>query len=240
MSTNVARSDIADSFNGQRVFITGATGFLGSVLLRKLLKECGERIAQIYLLVRCKNNEGGTARMQKLLRDPVRYHHCERGSYKECILLALRGCAFEGRDLVGKNHRGTRRHIQAKLRTGTFGMGGVDAKGGYKLPPLPPRSDILRTFQVSIIFHMAATIKFNESLKTAATLNVRAVMEIKAFAKQCANLRSIVYVGTAYSQCATESFIEEKFYEPPLFTPEQFVKMAEEHSEEQLEALCAE
>lgn len=87
---------------------------------------------------------------------------------------------------------------------------------------------------------MAATIKFNESLKTAATLNVKAVMEIKAFAKECEHLQSIVYVGTAYSQCATESLIEEKFYTPPFFTPEEFVRIAEEKSEKEMEALCAE
>lgn len=94
-------------------------------------------------------------------------------------------------------------------------------------------------FQISIIFHMAATIKFNESLKTAATMNVKAVMEIKQFAKECRNLKSIVYVGTAYSQCATENVIQEKFYPPPLFTPEEFVRLAEERSEKELEGICS-
>lgn len=87
---------------------------------------------------------------------------------------------------------------------------------------------------------MAATIKFNESIKTAAIMNVKAVMEIKKFAKECPNLKSIVYVGTAYSQCASEKFIQEKFYPPPLFTPEEFITVAEERSEKELETLCSE
>lgn len=103
------------------------------------------------------------------------------------------------------------------------------------------RTSIYKTtyFQVSIIFHMAATIKFNESLKTAATMNVKAVMEIKKFAKECLNLKSIVYVGTAYSQCATETVIKEQFYPPPFFTPEEFIRVAEERSEKELETLCS-
>lgn len=87
---------------------------------------------------------------------------------------------------------------------------------------------------------MAATIKFNESLKTAASMNVKAVMEMKKFAKECKNLKAIVYVGTAYSQCATEDIIREKFYPPPFYTPEKFVELAEERSEEELETICSE
>lgn len=73
MSANVA-SDIVNFFNGQRVFITGATGYLGSVLLRKILKECGDDIGPIYLLVRCKNDEDAKVRIQKLLKDQVGGH----------------------------------------------------------------------------------------------------------------------------------------------------------------------
>lgn len=118
-------------------------------------------------------------------------------------------------------------------------MDGTSKKGASPVLNriLPAHSVIL---QVSIIFHMAATIKFTETLKTAAAQNVKGVMEVKAFAKECENLKSIVYVGTAYSQCASENLIQEKFYPPPYFEPEEFVRMAEELPEEELERLCAE
>lgn len=72
MSVNDStRSDIVNFFIGKKVFITGATGFLGSVLLRKILKECGDGIEAIYLLVRCKYGDDGSVRIRKLLEDEV-------------------------------------------------------------------------------------------------------------------------------------------------------------------------
>ncbi|PSN33943.1 hypothetical protein C0J52_19347 [Blattella germanica] len=50
--------------------------------------------------------------------------------------------------------------------------------------------------EVSIVFHAAATIKFNENLKVALQTN------------------ALIYVSTAYSQCPIPE-IEEKVYHPP-------------------------
>lgn len=72
MSVTVQVSDIVDFFNGKKVFITGATGFLGSVLLRKILKECGDGVEGIYLLVRNKRGEDAKVRIQRLLEDQVK------------------------------------------------------------------------------------------------------------------------------------------------------------------------
>jgi len=37
-NTNVAESEIANFFRGAKVFITGASGFMGQILLEKLLR----------------------------------------------------------------------------------------------------------------------------------------------------------------------------------------------------------
>lgn len=44
---------IPEWFSGKVIFITGATGFMGKVLVEKLLRDCPD-IAQIYLLIRPK------------------------------------------------------------------------------------------------------------------------------------------------------------------------------------------
>lgn len=46
-------SYIAKWFSGQVLFITGATGFMGKVLVEKLLRDCPD-ITECYLLMRAK------------------------------------------------------------------------------------------------------------------------------------------------------------------------------------------
>ena len=47
---------------GRNVFITGATGYLGGVLLFKLLSHCPE-IGKVYLLIRDKKGESSKERL---------------------------------------------------------------------------------------------------------------------------------------------------------------------------------
>ncbi|XP_043483841.1 fatty acyl-CoA reductase wat-like isoform X2 [Leptopilina heterotoma] len=69
--------------------------------------------------------------------------------------------------------------------------------------------------EVSIVFHVAATTKFNEPLKTAFQVNVDSVKIMINICKECKNLKAFVYVSTAFSNCIYEH-IEEKVYPTPL------------------------
>ena len=62
--------EIREFFASQKVLITGATGFLGAVLLEKLLRACPE-IETIYLLVRPKRMSSVYERVSTLLVSPV-------------------------------------------------------------------------------------------------------------------------------------------------------------------------
>lgn len=57
---------IAEFFVGRSVFITGATGFMGKVLVEKLLRSCYD-LEVIYVLVRPKKGKDPTTRISELL-----------------------------------------------------------------------------------------------------------------------------------------------------------------------------
>lgn len=63
-------SQIVDWYNKQSIFITGATGFVGKVLLEKLLREC-KNIKNIYILIRPKSGKTTEERLQQTLESPV-------------------------------------------------------------------------------------------------------------------------------------------------------------------------
>jgi fatty acyl-CoA reductase len=62
---------VAESYAGKTVFITGATGFLGGVLVEKILRSC-PLVEVIYVLVRKKKKFTDIQeRLAKMLSLPV-------------------------------------------------------------------------------------------------------------------------------------------------------------------------
>lgn len=69
--------------------------------------------------------------------------------------------------------------------------------------------------EVNCVFHVAATVKFDEKLRKASYINVRSVRDLIKMAKNMKQLKSFVYVSTAYSNCPRKT-IDEQFYDPPI------------------------
>ncbi|XP_050040922.1 putative fatty acyl-CoA reductase CG5065 [Dermacentor andersoni] len=63
-------SQIARFYQDREVFITGGTGFIGKVLLEKLLRSC-PGLKRVYLLVRNKRGEEPQARLEKMFNSPM-------------------------------------------------------------------------------------------------------------------------------------------------------------------------
>lgn len=63
-------SEIADFFAGKSVFLTGITGFLGKVVLEKLLRSCPD-IGSIYVLVREKKGQKSKDRINKITSEKL-------------------------------------------------------------------------------------------------------------------------------------------------------------------------
>ncbi|XP_031330448.1 fatty acyl-CoA reductase wat-like [Photinus pyralis] len=68
---------------------------------------------------------------------------------------------------------------------------------------------------VTCVFHCAATVKFDEKIRTAAYINVRATRDLVNMAKQMINLKSFIYISTAYAHCCRKD-IQEVVYETPI------------------------
>jgi len=61
---------VENFYKGKSIFITGATGFLGKVLVEKVLRSCPE-VKSVYCLMRPKRNQEPAARFEKFLNDQV-------------------------------------------------------------------------------------------------------------------------------------------------------------------------
>jgi fatty acyl-CoA reductase len=61
---------IQDFYTGRSIFITGATGFMGKVLVEKLLRSC-PGIDRVYLLIRPKTDKDVRFRLQEMIKCKV-------------------------------------------------------------------------------------------------------------------------------------------------------------------------
>lgn len=62
--------NISRWMDGQTIFITGSSGFVGKVLVYKLLKSCTS-LKAIYLLLRAKRGKTSTERLEELFSSSV-------------------------------------------------------------------------------------------------------------------------------------------------------------------------
>ncbi|XP_020280731.1 fatty acyl-CoA reductase wat-like [Pseudomyrmex gracilis] len=169
---------IQEFYHGQSVFLTGGTGFMGKLLIEKLLRMC-PGIGSIYLLMRAKKGKDVHQRTEEIFDDVL----------------------FEK---LKKKHPKFRHQIVAVAG---------DCSQPYLGMSPQDRATIIR--EVTIVFHVAATVRFDEKLKLAVPINVRSTKDVFDLCREIPNLKSFVHVSTAYANCP-QSVIEEKFYDPPM------------------------
>uniref|UniRef100_A0A2A4JS90 Fatty acyl-CoA reductase n=1 Tax=Heliothis virescens TaxID=7102 RepID=A0A2A4JS90_HELVI len=174
----LGESKIQKMFAGSSVLLTGGTGFLGKLVVEKLLRSCPD-LKKIYLLARPKKNKDITKRLQEQF-DDVLYDKLR----KECP------------------------NFIQKIRIVEGDMGQLELG-------MCPEDRIKIMNEVDVIFHGAATVRFDEPLKTAVEINVRGTREMFKLARGCTKLKAFVHISTAYSNCP-QTNIDEKFYDSPL------------------------
>jgi len=70
------KSEVAEFFRGRSIFVTGASGFMGKVLMQKLLYSCPD-LRAIYILMRSKRGKTPEQRAEEMFKVPVSFRfHC--------------------------------------------------------------------------------------------------------------------------------------------------------------------
>lgn len=69
--------------------------------------------------------------------------------------------------------------------------------------------------RVNVVFHVAATVRFDEKMNVALAINVLGTNSIINLCDRIKNLAAFIHVSTAYANCNRHQ-INEQFYKMPL------------------------
>jgi len=169
-------SPVEEFYRDKVVFITGGTGFIGKVLLEKLLRSTAVRT--VFLLIRAKRGVSPTSRLDSLLSSQL----------------------FDTVKARGENVSSRVRAMQGDIELPGLGLSDEDKA--------------VLSSQVEVVLHCAATVRFDENLSAAISMNVGAVASLLDLAHGMQRLQAIVHVSTAYANC-NRSHTDEEVYPAP-------------------------
>lgn len=171
-----SKSPVSKFFIGKTIFITGATGFMGKVLVEKLLRSTS--VKKVFLLIRSKKGLSSCERLEELLTSKI----------------------FDGL-----------RDTNPVALTKVVAVAGDITEAALGLTSQDIR---LLVDEVNMVFHSAATVKFDEDLTKSVAMNVEAVFSLIELCKKMRKLEALIHVSTAYCNCDL-TVIKEEIYPPP-------------------------
>ncbi|PUZ52679.1 hypothetical protein GQ55_6G288500 [Panicum hallii var. hallii] len=175
---------IVGYFKGKSILVTGSTGFLGKILVEKILRVQPDA-NKLYLLVRGTDASSAQQRVQK-----------------EVIDSELFG-------LLREKHGADR--FQQFIQDKVVALSGdiIHENLGLEAPMLKDLAE-----EIDVIVNIAATTNFYGRYDVSLDVNVMGVKHLCHFAKQCPRLKMLMQVSTAYVCGDREGLILEKPIEP--------------------------
>lgn len=180
---------------GRSVLVTGATGFLGKVLVEKLIR-CFSDVRRVFLLVRAGKGRLATERVKlEIINSPI-FQTLERSWGREKVIERCEEI------LVAVN---------GDITLPRLGISDADFA----------RMDMEN---IEIFFHCAASVNFDDPLEQALQLNTQGALEALEVARRL-KVRAMVHVSTAYvaANIKTGQKIPEKIHEMD-FDPEDVLQ----------------
>eukprot|EP01061_Rhynchopus_euleeides_P033390 TRINITY_DN5594_c0_g1_i1.p1 TRINITY_DN5594_c0_g1~~TRINITY_DN5594_c0_g1_i1.p1 ORF type:complete len:583 (+),score=286.93 TRINITY_DN5594_c0_g1_i1:68-1750(+) len=197
-----------ETYAGQHILITGSTGFVGKVFVEKILRSL-PRVEKLYLLIRPKKGVETQKRLEaELFESPV------MGRLKEQY----------GEENFKKIFREKVVAVEGSLTDDRLGM----------------TEEVYQTLvdNCTMIFHLAATIDFNEKLHTSAILNVLGSLQILSLARKChqkGGFEAFIHISTCYCNYQRRGDIVEETLYPLPFEAEAMTKQILNSNPVQLE-----
>lgn len=158
----ITTRSIKEYFDESNIFVTGSTGFLGKVLVEKLLRSC-VGINKIYIILRPKRGLGSEQRFEEFKANTIFDKIREKTPHVLTKLVCVPG----------------------DINEANIGFTDKDSK-------------ILQE-TIDIVFHVAATVRFNEPLKDAANLNTFGTERVMELCTKMKHLKvnSLVHLNIA-------------------------------------------
>ncbi|KAK9884187.1 hypothetical protein WA026_005140 [Henosepilachna vigintioctopunctata] len=165
---------IPEFFVDKSIFITGGSGFMGKVLIEKLLRSC-PGVRNIYMLIRGKKGKSPEERIKAMVDLPLfKVLRKEKPESIKKIIPVLGDVTEIGLGLSDEDRR-------------------------------------LLIENVSIVYHAAASVRFDDALTDAIIMNTRGTREVVLLAKEMKNIGVFFHFSTSY--CHTDrKVIGEEIY----------------------------
>ncbi|CAN0927495.1 Fatty acyl-CoA reductase 2, chloroplastic [Linum grandiflorum] len=173
---------IEDFLSGKVWLITGATGFLGKVLVEKILRTIPDT-RKIYMLIKAKDDKAALHRLQTEIIEAdifraLKQQHGE--SYESFMLSKLV-------PVVGDLTRGDPELLGLESHVADFVAD-----------------------QVDVMVNSAANTTFDERYDTSVNTNTRGAINLMRFAGKCKNLKVFLHVSTMYANGGRTGTVMEK------------------------------